>query len=138
MKTYDFNKYLIIFLWLVALHSLSVGFGLIVIPGAYMEYLGYGICNESFFRCQGGVFHIAMAVGYAMAAYNSKRFECLVLFSIIVKFIATIFLFSYSIFVNPLLVIILSGLSDFIMGIIILSLYKLSKSKLQTVVNNDK
>jgi hypothetical protein len=138
MKEFNYNRVLSIFLWLVSLHSFLVGIGLITMPGLLMESLGYGICNERFFRCQGGVFHIAMAVGYAMAAYNSKRFECLVLFSIIVKFIATIFLFSYYIFIKPLPVIILSGVSDFIMGIVILFLYKLTRSKLQTVPKNDK
>jgi hypothetical protein len=123
MKSVNYKKKLSIFLWLVALHSLSVGIGLILIPDSFLEFLGYGTCGERFFRSQGGVFHIAMAIGYSMAAYNSKRFECLVIFSIIVKIVATTFLFSYSVLINSLAVIILSGISDFLMGIIILYLY---------------
>ncbi len=128
MKSFNYEKILSFFLWLVALHSLSVGIGLIIMPDSFMKSLGYEFCNERFFRSQGGVFHIAMAVGYVMAAYNSKRFECLVIFSIVVKLIATIFLFSYAIFINPLIVIILSGISDFLMGLIILYFYKKTKN----------
>jgi hypothetical protein len=135
MKSVNYKKKLSIFLWLVALHSLSVGISLILIPDSFLEFLGYGTCGERFFRSQGGVFHIAMAIGYAMAAYNSKRFECLVIFSIIVKIIATTFLFSYSILLNSLTVIILSGISDFLMGIIILYLY--IKTRTHGVVKNE-
>ncbi|MFH1195815.1 MAG: hypothetical protein V1720_08870 [bacterium] len=135
MKTKNNSKYLSIFLWLVALHSFLVGAGLIIMPGSFMEYLGYGRCPELFFRAQGGVFHIAMSVGYAMAAFNSKRFECLVVFSIVVKFLATVFLFSYSIISNSLPVIVLSGISDFIMGIVILILYRATKNSFGDVTN---
>lgn len=134
MKSFNYGKILSIFLWLVALHSLLVGFGLIVMPGSLMEWLGYGSCNERFFRSQGGVFHIAMAVGYALAAYNVKRFECLVIFSVVVKLIATVFLFSYSFFVKFLHVIILSGVSDFFMGVVILVLFVKTKNK---VIQNE-
>jgi len=128
MKTINYRKYLSIMLWLVALHSLCVGLGLIIIPGSFMESLGYGSCSERFFRTQGGVFHIAMAVGYAMAAYNSRRFECLVLFSIVVKFIATLFLFLYFVFVSQILILLGSMVSDFLMGLVIWMLYKFAKT----------
>lgn len=129
MKLISLKKYFPALLWLIALHSFLVGLGLIFVPNTFLEYLGYGKCVENFFRTQGGVFHIAMAIGYSLAAYNSKKNECLVIFSIIVKFLATIFLFSYFIFINPLLVILLSGISDFIMGILILSFYQLENKR---------
>lgn len=121
------GKYLSLFLWLVALHSFLVGVGLIVFPPSLMDFFGYGACTERFFPSQGGVFHIAMAVGYAMAAYNLKRYECLIIFSIVVKFLATAFLFIYFIFVSSIWLVILSGISDFLMGLIILILYRFIK-----------
>ena len=124
----DLGKYLSIFLWLVAIHSLFVGVGLILLPDSFLDFFGYNECTERFFPSQGGVFHIAMAVGYAMAAYNLKRYECLIIFSIVVKFMATIFLFTYFIFVSSIWLVLLSGISDFLMGSIILLLYRFEKS----------
>ncbi|MBZ0201097.1 MAG: hypothetical protein K8H86_14590 [Ignavibacteriaceae bacterium] len=138
MRTLNYSKYLSVMLWLVALHSLLVGIGLIAMPASYMEQMGYGTCSEQFFRWQGGVFHIAMAVGYSMAAYNSIRFECLVVFSITLKLFATVFLFSYFIFISSLPVIILSGVSDFLMGIVVLILYRLTKNIMQAGVKSEK
>ena len=112
-----------VFLWLVAFHSLIVGIGLIILPTTVFESLGFNPTFDRFFSTQGGVFHIAMAVCYAMAAYDKIKFRQLIVFSVIVKFIATIFLFSYFIFVSSLWLIILSGITDFLMGIIILYLY---------------
>lgn len=123
------GKLLSLFLLLVALHSFLVGVGLIVFPPALMEFFGYGVCTERFFPSQGGVFHIAMAVGYAMAAYNLKRYECLIIFSIIVKFMATVFLFVYFFLVSSIWLVILSGISDFLMGLIILILYRFVKKR---------
>ena len=122
------SKLISIFLWLVALHSFAVGVGLIVLPLPLLKFFGYGVCAERFFPSQGGVFHIAMAVGYAMAAYNLKRYECLIIFSIVVKFMATVFLFTYFIFVSSIWLVILSGISDFLMGLIILILYRFAKN----------
>lgn len=116
----NYTKLLSVFLWLVALHSMMVGIGLILLPASLIEFSGFAKCTERFFPSQGGVFHIAMAVGYAIAAYNIKRFECLVIFSIIVKFIATLFLLIYFVFVSSIWLVGFSCISDFIMGLIIL------------------
>lgn len=123
------DKLLTVFLWLVALHSFLVGIGLIVLPASVFEFLGYKTTFDRFFSTQGGVFHIVMAVGYAMAGYDKKRFECLIIFSIIVKFIATVFLIIYFIIISQQLLIILSGISDFLMGLIIIFLYRKLKQE---------
>ena len=117
------DKILSVFLWLVSLYSFLVGVSLIVLPTSVFEFLGYKSTFDRFFSTQGGVFHIVMAVGYAMAGYDKKRFECLIIFSIIVKFIATIFLVIYFIIISSQLLIIFSGISDFIMGLVLLFLY---------------
>lgn len=130
------DKILSVFLWLVSLHSFLVGIGLIVLPTTVFEFLGYQSTFDRFFSTQGGVFHIVMAVGYAMAAYDKKRFECLIIFSIIVKFIATIFLIIYFIIISSQLLIIFSGISDFLMGLVLLFLY--SKLKNEQFFSADK
>ena len=122
-----YNRYLTLFLWLVALHSLAVGIGLIALSDAFLVRLGYAGSAERFFRTQGGVFHIAMALGYAMAASNLKRYECLLLFAVMVKSIATLFLFSYALFVKNLAVIWFSGMADFVMAMVIWYLYRKAK-----------
>ena len=124
------EKVLSFFLWLVAIHSFLVGIGLIVLSSSTFELLGFKSTFDRFFSTQGGVFHIAMAFGYAMAAYDLKRFKELIVFSIIVKFIATIFLLLYFIILSSQLLIVLSGISDFVMGLVILFLYKKLDQKL--------
>lgn len=119
------DKALSLFLWLVAIHSFMVGVGLIILPTSFFEYLGFQPTFDRFFSTQGGVFHIAMAVGYAMAGYDKIKFEQLIVFSVIVKFIATVFLITYYIFITSQWMIIFSGISDFLMGLIILYLYRL-------------
>jgi hypothetical protein len=123
------DKLLSVFLWIVALHSILVGIGLIVLPTSVFEFLGYRLTFDRFFSTQGGVFHIVMAIGYAMAGYDLKRFECLIIFSIIVKFIATVFLIIYFIIISSQLLIIFSGISDFIMGLVILFFYSKLKQE---------
>lgn len=129
-----FDKLFSVFLLIVAIHSILVGIGLIVLPSSAFEFLGFQKTFDRFFSTQGGVFHIVMAVGYAMAAYDLKRFECLIIFSIIIKFIATVFLIVYFLTKSSQLLIIFSGISDFIMGLVILFLYsKLKQEKFFSV-----
>lgn len=131
-----FDKLFSVFLLIVAIHSILVGIGLIVLPASAFEFLGFQKIFDRFFSTQGGVFHIVMAVGYAMAAYDLKRFECLIIFSIIIKFIATVFLIVYFLTKSSQLLIIISGISDFIMGLVILFLY--SKLKQENFFSVDK
>ena len=122
------EKLLSIFLWIVSLHSFGVGIGLILLPASTFEYLGFLIPSERFFPSQGGVFHITMTICYALAAYDKKRFESLITFSVIVKLIATLFLLVYFLFISSQLLIIISAFTDLAMGIIIwLLYYRLSK-----------
>lgn len=117
------ERFLKYFLYLVALHSLIVGIGLIILPSSAFEYLGFESTFDRFFSTQGGVFHIAMSVGYAMPCFNLKRFKPLITFSIIVKFIAAVFLFLYFTLVSSGWIIILSAISDLVMGSVLLLLF---------------
>jgi len=118
------EKAISFFLWLVAIHSFLVGIGLIVLPSSAFEFLGFDPTFDRFFSTQGGVFHIAMSVGYAMAGYDKIKYEQLIVFTIVVKFIATIFLIAYFVFISSHWMIILSGISDLLMGVIVMYLYK--------------
>lgn len=120
LKTLTSNEKLEIILWMVATHSFLVGISLIITPSNVFEYLGYNSCTERFFPTQGGVFHIVMAIGYAMGAIRLPKSNELVVFSIVVKFCATLFLIVYFIFVKQTWVILFSGIGDFLMGLAIL------------------
>ena len=131
MKKIDHGNILSMILWLIALHSFIVGIGLIVMPPHLMEFLGFNSCGDRFFQCQGGLFHIVMAVAYSLAALKTSKFECLILFSIIVKFSATIFLFIYYFFAAQIWMVLLSGITDCLMGIVILLEYALYRQKIK-------
>ncbi len=117
------ETFLKIWLWLMAFHSFAVGLGLIWHPAALLKSLGYFPCSEPFFPTQGGVFHIVMAVGYSMAAWNPSNFRCLVVFSIVVKTMATIFLAVYWFIKPSLWVVLMSGLVDGAMAGVLAILY---------------
>ncbi len=107
------------FLFLVALHSFIVGINLILFPTEWMTEFGFAQISEQFFKIQGGVFHIVMAVAYTLAGWRPKEYKVLIIFSITAKFMATVFLFSYFFFVNSLITVLLSGIVDFFMGLIL-------------------
>lgn len=118
------DKLLSVFLLLVTFHSIVVGLGLILLPSSIFQYLGFNPTFDRFFSTQGGVFHIAMSFCYGLAAINTKKFEYLIVFTIIVKFIATIFLTAYYFLITDNLIIILSGVTDFLTAFIVIMLYK--------------
>ena len=113
------KNYLPIFLWLMAFHSFFVGLGLIVSPTDFFEFLGYNTVTERFFPTQCGVFHILMSVGYVLAILKLKESYDLVIFSIIVKTTAAIFLTIYFIVALPQLIILFSAIGDGVMAIIL-------------------
>jgi hypothetical protein len=103
----------------VALHSGGVGLGLIWHPAALLGRCGFGPVGEPFFIVQGGVFHIVMAVGYLFAARDPVRQDCLVVFSVMVKIMATVFLTTYWALVAHVPTILASGLVDGAMALVI-------------------
>lgn len=115
-------------LYLIALHSLVVGIVLVVIPFSGLEFFGYHDYHGSFFRVQGGIFHIVMAMIYSLAAWDPGRYRILVILTILAKFAATLFLFSYYFFAENIWMVIVSGAGDLIMGILVAALlFKLQK-----------
>ena len=94
------------------------------LPANLFVDFGYNEISENFFRAQGGIFHIVMATAYLIAARNPVNNQIMVRFSFIAKMIATIFLFGYFVLIQPILVVLLSGIGDFAMGAIIYYLAK--------------
>ncbi|HUV31367.1 MAG TPA: hypothetical protein VMY05_09795 [Acidobacteriota bacterium] len=114
------RKRLVVVLWLVAIHSILVGLSLIFIPAAAMPFFGFQVYSEGFFPVQGGVFHLVLAVAYGLGASDPGRFRGLVVLSIVAKFMATIFLFAYYLFVDRVWMVLGSGIGDCMMGSLIL------------------
>ncbi len=110
---------LTLMLWLVAIHSFLVGVGLIARPIMLPELFGFNPSLERFFPVQAGVFHIVMVVAYIMAAMDVDKCRCLVVFSIIVKGMATVFLVTYFLAVDRVWLVLASALGDGAMGVVI-------------------
>ena len=103
-------------LWLVAVHSILMGLALIFQPAILMEWSGFKSGYERFFPAQGGVFHLLMAVAYLLGATDSRKYHFLIVFSVIVKAVATVFLIVYCITVEFKWIILVSGIGDGVMG----------------------
>lgn len=120
------QKLLSLFLYLVGIHSVSVGIGLIFIPSNMLTHFGFYDYKESFFQAQGGVFHLAMSIAYFMAAYQIEKSRWLILFIISVKCLAFIFLLVYYLFILSSWLVLVSGISDALMGLIVFYLSRYS------------
>jgi len=108
---------------LISIHSFLVGVGLILSPGELMEYIGFQFVHEKFFQVQGGVFHIIMSICYILPVISYNNFKSLIIFSIIVKMSATVFLFIYFLFFDSILCVLFSGFGDCIMAVLLLYVY---------------
>lgn len=110
-------------LYLIAVHSLIVGLILMVRPKKLMALTDLAEINEPFFPVQGGMFHIIMSVGYALAAYDLQYFYSLVIFAVLVKLIAFCFLLLYYFLGQAKKIVLFSGILDGVMGLVILYFY---------------
>jgi hypothetical protein len=119
-------KYLRLFLVLVALHSVTVGINLITFPPEWMMKFGFTEVTNNFFKVQGGVFHLVMALAYLLAAWKPTEYRILIIFSISAKGIAALFLFSYYLVYQTTIMILISGIVDLLMGVCLFILYKYS------------
>lgn len=109
---------------LVAGHSFCVGIGLIAIPLEYFDLFGIAGYRGAFFKIQGGVFHLVMCGAYLPAALDPLKNILMVRFSIFAKITATVFLLSYALFSEMAWIILVSGILDFLMGIVLYWFYR--------------
>jgi hypothetical protein len=117
------KHYLPVLLSLISIHSFLVGVGLILFPGELMEYIGFQFVHERFFQVQGGAFHIVLSICYILPVISYYNFKSLVIFSIIAKISATVFLFIYFLFFDSILCVLLSGFVDCTMAVLLLYVY---------------
>ena len=66
------ERLLSLFLWIVMLHTLAVGIGLIFMPSSWLPFFGLAPYTKNFFQAQGGIFHIVMCIAYSLAAIDNK------------------------------------------------------------------
>jgi hypothetical protein len=118
------RRLLILTLWLVGIHSFCFGISLIVFPCGVLEYFGFTI-SQKFYATQGGVFHLIICYAYFKSALDPENSKDLITLACITKFSATIFLFCYYLFGLQIIIILISGILDFLMGATILILYML-------------
>lgn len=111
-----------ILLWLIAIHSCVAGILLILLGPEQLSIFGFDI-HEKFFSTQGGVFHIVMSIAYFMGAETIGKSNQIISFAIVAKFIATLFLLSYFLFKNHIWMVLISGIGDFLMGIVLLVVF---------------
>jgi len=131
------HKALSIILFLVSLHSLFIGIGLLVLPDSLMSQMGFYNYQNNFFRYQGGVFHLVMSFAYALSAYNSEKYFGLIILTLIAKFSAFLFLFLYYFLEDKVMIVLISGICDFVMGLVVLYLVYHFKNQ-EILINNKK
>ena len=110
-------------LYLIALHSFCVGIALIVLPFSVLSWFGFTIDPYRFFSTQGGVFHVVMSIGYLLAAKNPLAEKSLIIFIILAKWIAFLFLGFYFLFSEMVPVIAISAVSDGLMGLMVMMFF---------------
>jgi len=117
-----YRKLLVIALWLIAAHSIGFGIALIVLPCNLIGLFGFTL-SEKFFAVQGGVFHLIISYAYITAALDPEGSKRMIVLAVFTKFSATIFLFTYFLVEKPIPMVLVSGVLDFLMGLVILLLY---------------
>lgn len=123
-KSDRIRRLLVLALILIAIHSIGFGISLIVLPCSIIEIFGFSL-QEKFFAVQGGVFHLIISYAYITAALDPENSEKMIILSVITKFTATIFLIGYFIFEKQIIMVFISGILDFLMGLAILVLFLL-------------
>jgi len=123
MSLFKNIKFFRLALQLIAVHSFFVGIALIVLPFGVLSWFGFTVDPYRFFSTQGGVFHIVMSVAYLLASRELMQAKSLLIFIIIAKWMAFLFLSFYFIFSEMVPVIALSAVSDGLMGMIVLFFY---------------
>jgi hypothetical protein len=126
MKTIirDASKRLSFVFWLIFLHSFFVGLALIFHPPGLMSIFGFHSIGEKFFPVQGGIFHIILGIFYLTVVLRVEGFRAVIYLSMITKSMAFVFLVYYYIFVDGIVIVLFSGITDGAMAVIIVLAYQ--------------
>ena len=73
---------------LIGLHSLAVGFALMLAPLWVAGFFGWGKVDPLFFARQAGIFHIVLAAGYVLEYFRYEGISLLLM----AKTVACVFL----------------------------------------------
>jgi len=122
MRKIPFEFLLRLVLWLIAIHSICYGIGLIIFPSSVFAFFGFTL-PQKFFADQGGVFHLIISAVYILAALDLPNASRMIFLTCFTKFSATIFLFAWYFFGLQSWIILVSGIGDFSMGLAVLLLY---------------
>ncbi|MFC1852490.1 hypothetical protein ACFL27_20015 [candidate division CSSED10-310 bacterium] len=114
-SNFDIRSLLVSILWILTFHSVLIGISLLIIPPSHLGFFGYQDYQGRFFIMQGGVFHLVMSVIYMLPAFRFERYQYLIPIILIAKGIATTFLILYYICIEPVWMILVSGIGDGVM-----------------------
>jgi hypothetical protein len=109
-----------IYVVLVALHSLAIGFGLVFMTDFAMSFAGWGEPEPAFFPRQGGAFHFVVAAGYLIEYFRHRT----VALMITAKSIAFVFLIGVTILSDVPWAVPFSGVADGVMGLVAYLLHR--------------
>ena len=126
---------LVILLWIFVVHSAVVALLLIFLPADSLNFFGYSGYQGRFFQVQGGVFHLVMAVAYLIAAIKTDNASLIIIFIIIAKTIATVFLLLYFFLDEHIWVLLPSAAGDGAMAVLLYLFYRrYSKDKTNNLI----
>ena len=126
---------LVILLWIFVVHSTVVALLLMFMPADSLNFFGYSEYQGRFFQVQGGVFHLVMAVAYLIAAIKTDNSSLIIIFIIIAKTIATVFLLLYFFLDEHIWVLLPSAAGDGAMAVLLYLFYRrYSKDKTNNLI----
>ncbi len=124
MANFSNRTLLVLLLWLFVIHSTTVAVLLIFLPQSSLDFFGYIGYQGRFFQVQGGIFHLVMAVAYLLAAIKTDKANLIIIFIIIAKTIAAIFLVTYFFMGEHIWVLLPSAIGDGAMAVLLYIFYK--------------
>jgi len=124
MADFSNRTLLVILLWIFVVHSTVVALLLIFLPAESLHYFGYSGYQGRFFQVQGGVFHLVMAVAYLIAAVKTEKAGLIIIFIIVAKTMATVFLLSYFFLSEHIWILLPSAAGDGAMAVLLFLFYR--------------
>jgi len=110
------ERWIVVF---IAIHSTAVGLLLLIAPGWSAEFGGWSAATPLFFTRQAGVFHIVVAIGYAIEYFRYGSVSFLVATKAVAfVFLAAAFLLGESAWAVPF-----SAIVDGLMAVVVVGLH---------------